>query len=136
MVMLGTPLSKKNSADRHNEAHDWLVDLVQQAQLVDAPMHFTPTKIAESLSLVCVFSPGGRAANRGRAIDALDEAEQSFSMGRKYYANISRLYYLYDDFNDRSRHAEHASSMMQADILAILRSLILQKRSSLRSTRF
>ena len=121
---------------------NWLGDLVAKERLVDAPMHFTTPKLAESLSLAWILSSTeqrqeltenrdrtylknlGRTINAHKTLRYLDRAEQSFSMGRQYYANIKWLYYLYDDFNDRSRHAEHASAMMQADLIAIYSAMV------------
>ncbi|MEM7257594.1 MAG: hypothetical protein AAF404_09420 [Pseudomonadota bacterium] len=117
--------SKSNVLEqRKDEAYVLLQNLDKQYKLVDAPMHFTPTKLAESFALTAIFSSNVRQSDIRRTVELLDEAEQSFSMGRKYYSNISRLFYLYDDFNDRSRHAEHAASMMQADLLAVFRSML------------
>ncbi len=56
-------------------------------------------------------------------------SEQSFSMGRQYYANISRLCYLFDDFNDRRRHATQAEQMANADMLALYRYVLDMRRA-------
>lgn len=124
-VLLGPapdPANKTNLyTKRHNEAEFWIRDLVEQNRLVDAPMHFTAAKMAETLALANVL----KRTDPQEAIEYLDRAEQSFSMGRQYYKNISRLYYHFDDFNDRSRHSEHAGSMMQADVLAFFRAKLL-----------
>jgi len=114
---------------RWTEALGWLDELVHKEQLVDAQMHFTPTKLAETMALFAVMMPGDllkkkkkpRKTLKADAVDLIDRAEQSFSMGRQYYSNINKLYYNFDDFNDRSRHAEHSASMMMADVLAYLR---------------
>ena len=50
------------------------------------------------------------------AITRLNRSQESFSMGQSYYENIGYLNYLNDDFNDRSIHFNHASSMALADL--------------------
>lgn len=44
----------------------------------------------------------------------------SYTLGGEYYAMIGRLYYLYDDFNDRQLHHARATEMSQWDISAVL----------------
>ena len=48
-------------------------------------------------------------------------------MGKQYYANIRRMYYLYDDFNDRRMHANHALLMSSMEIASILEALLSEK---------
>jgi len=58
------------------------------------------------------------------ALNRLSRAQESFSMGDAYYENIDYLNYLNDDFNDRSIHYYHASTMAEADLSEILALLV------------
>lgn len=133
-------------SDRRREALNLLADLSAREKVFDAPMHFTPLKLAESLTLAVVlhsdeevssdlkssqaqFDPGSGSATvrevfHGEAVQMLGRAVGSFTMGREYYNNINRLYYLYDDFNDRARHSAHAQSMFCADLLGVYSSIL------------
>lgn len=104
--------------ERSSEALSWLHVLIRKEGLFDAPMHFTPTELAESCALAVVCC--GADEFRHDAQTYLRRAQESFSMGREYYKNIKRLHYLFDDFNDRSRHSQHARSMFCVEILALL----------------
>ena len=42
------------------------------------------------------------------------------TMRRKYYEVISDLYYLFDDFNDRMIHYNHAIQMMAVELTSYL----------------
>jgi hypothetical protein len=84
-------------------------------------MHFPPSQIAEAASLLALACDDKFAEGVSRRFRW--KAEQSFTMGRQYYQNISRLIYLFDDFNDRRRHSVHAGQMGMADLLALYRYL-------------
>ncbi len=46
------------------------------------------------------------------AIKNLENSIGSHTMGKSYYENITKLYYLYDDFNDRRIHLNQAMQML------------------------
>ncbi len=54
----------------------------------------------------------------------LEESRQMYTLGPKYYQEISDLYYLYDDFNDRHIHHQQALQMASADVNTILNSIV------------
>ena len=62
-----------------------------------------------------------RAAQRDLA-----NSEEMYTMRRSYYQAIDGLYYLYDDFNDRQIHYNHAIQMAGAELNAILKYLVDQ----------
>ncbi|MEM9636336.1 MAG: hypothetical protein AAGA94_01715 [Pseudomonadota bacterium] len=113
------------TAHRLQEAQIWIDEIVETERVLDAPMHFTPINMAETLSLAAMVfgaESESQADNRKNlARKYMWRAVQSFTMGRQYYRNISRLVYLYDDFNDRRRHAYQAQQMGMADMLAFFR---------------
>lgn len=94
----------------------------------NADLHFTPFTIGLTLSwLALTIKNFGGDDNRS---DVLKFAEMGFrhlsrakeicSMGRAYYEVISNLYYLYDDFNDRHIHFQHALQMAGSELTVIL----------------
>ncbi|MEO0712150.1 MAG: hypothetical protein AAFY68_15620 [Pseudomonadota bacterium] len=105
--------------ERIDEAKKWFRELIEGEKLLDAPMHYPPCHIAETASLLALTCKGELAEGVSRRFRW--KAEQSFTMGRQYYQNISRLIYLFDDFNDRRRHSNHAGQMGMADMLALYR---------------
>ena len=97
-----------------------------------APMHFTPYAYAESSALVALSgvlnsSPYNASRIHRRALEKLQQARSAYTMGKQYYANIRRMYYLYDDFNDRRMHANHALLMSSMEIASILEALLSEK---------
>lgn len=60
----------------------------------------------------------------------LQLSQEMYTMRRGYYDAISGLYYIYDDFNDRTIHHNHALQMASSDLCSmILRRLSEQVRS-------
>ena len=126
----GCELSENNGErdTRMKEARLWLSELLDAEKLLDAPMHFPPSYMAETLSLLAIHDPQSEElANLSRKFRW--RAEQSFTLGRQHYQNLSRLVYLFDDFNDRRRHSVHAGQMAMADMLAFYR-YILDRRKN------
>ncbi|MCT4656422.1 MAG: hypothetical protein N4A65_11480 [Cohaesibacter sp.] len=165
----------KHQEERLCEAMDWLEELKHAEDQYDAPMHFPPHLLADTLTLAyyaqtLTSNPPSDAPEKKGAKRAIDQewshylradisfpdltalkgkggryhrdgafwekslkveareycrkARESFSQGQEYYNNISRLYYLYDDFNDRLRHVNHAVQMSHADLLALYKGLV------------
>jgi hypothetical protein len=50
----------------------------------------------------------------------IKQATEMVSMGRAYYDAISSLFYLYDDFNDRMIHFNHAQQMMNLEVISLI----------------
>ncbi|MEL7151739.1 MAG: hypothetical protein AAGK71_13455 [Pseudomonadota bacterium] len=119
-------VAKDQAENRLSEAKIWLGELLEAEKLLDAPVHFPPSYMAETLSLMAIDEPGSEELeNLSRKFRW--RAEQAYTMGRQYYQNLSRLVYLFDDFNDRRRHSIHAGQMAMADFLAFFR-YVLDKR--------
>ena len=118
----------------------WARELRIASERYDAPMHFSPYMYGETAALLvlsgvedCYYDRGNKPMildesplGRG-AIESLLKARESYSMGRQYYENISSLYYLYDDFNDRRIHSTHARLMSGSDIAAHLERALVEK---------
>ena len=97
-----------------------------------APMHFTPYAYAESAALAVLSgalnsTPYHASRMHRRALEKLQQARSAYTMGKQYYSNIRRMYYLYDDFNDRRMHANHALLMSSMEIASILEALLSEK---------
>ena len=60
-----------------------------------------------------------RAAKRDLA-----KSQEMYTMRRAFYEGISGLYYLYDDFNDRQIHSNHAVQMAGAELASLLEALV------------
>ena len=121
--------SREQIRNRLDEVRLWTEELLNAEKLMDAPMHFPPAAMAETLSLIAMVTPFLEEDMRDRFHDHYPEqarkhrwrAEQAFTMGRQYYQNLSRLIYLFDDLNDRRRHSVHSEQMSMADLLALYR---------------
>ncbi|MDY7094862.1 MAG: ATP-binding protein [Acidobacteriota bacterium] len=118
---------------------------VEELQFLEAqyasPLHFTPLEMGVSLALVDLRFRASQAAHgsllglsqtrRRRLEEIRDEAKrylqqssETYTMRRAYYENIQRLYYLYDDFNDRQIHFNLAMQMAGSEICLILSELV------------
>ncbi len=111
---------------RLQEAKAWVTELIEAEKLLDAPMHFPPSNMADTLSLMLISHPTLQTDEgwKNLARKYRWRAEQSYTMGRQYYQNLSRLVYLFDDLNDRRRHSVHAGQMNMADMMALYRHLL------------
>ena len=112
---------------------NWENELRMISESYDSPLHFSPYNHGESAALLVLKMARLDAAKKlsepdkgqmqrilRRAIEQLDKSRELYTMGNNYYEAISDMYYLYDDFNDRSIHFNYAIQMMSADMLAIL----------------
>lgn len=77
-------------------------------------LQFTPFDVAVPLAMVARLT--GNEADKNNAFDLLKTSQQMHTMRRAYYETISDMHYLYDDFNDRRVHYNHAIQMAGADI--------------------
>ena len=112
---------------------NWENELRMISESYDSPLHFSPYNHGESATLLALrmaqLDRDGKLSDPDktqmqrilrRAIEQLDKSRELYTMGNNYYEAISDMYYLYDDFNDRSIHFNYAIQMMSADMLAIL----------------
>ena len=125
----------------------WAQELCDLDEQVQAPLHFTPFHLGVTLAQLWirlkVQGAGGRLSTwtgirrglwlpqsedhhelqeiRRNALSALNHSLEVTSMRRAYYESISRLYYLYDDFNDRQIHFKHALQMAGWEYVGVLK---------------
>ncbi len=98
-------------------------ELLSLRSKLSATMHFSPIRSGTTAALAALLakkcgSPS-RAVERAATRD-LDLSLQMCTLKRAYYENISNLYYLYDDFNDRQLHFNHAIQMSGAEVATLL----------------
>lgn len=123
----------------------YLREVNQLAEQLQAPMHVTPMEVGRSAALYWL-----RESNFGRSVrtyeneagkvgkpsinwhdeayriatNALRQSRETYTMGRTFRDSISRLYYLFDDFNDRRLHTKHALQMSDMETCAIFEELL------------
>jgi hypothetical protein len=115
------------------QALEWTLELLELNEQFDAPLHFTPSHSGMTCALVWLWGAQRFAGQENRdVLDRLHRAaqrdlansEEMYTMRRSYYEAISGLYYLYDDFNDRQIHFNHAVQMAGAELNAIVKFLV------------
>ncbi len=110
------------------KALTWTTELLDLNASLNAPLHFTPLQLGTTCALVYLLSPldtsDSQQAIRDAAERSLLSSQEMYTMRRAFYENISDLYYLYDDFNDRQLHFNHAIQMAGAELSSLLRHLI------------
>jgi 2-polyprenyl-3-methyl-5-hydroxy-6-metoxy-1,4-benzoquinol methylase len=107
------------------ETKDHIKELIELDQLYDSPLHFTSLQSGLTLGLAYL---AGRDAPRDPAPrEVLHEALRKlrfslrlYVMRRSYYETIAGLYYLYDDFNDRTIHYNQAIQMAGCELASFL----------------
>ena len=126
-------------------ATEHVEELVELEDIYESPLHFVPLHSGSTYALFYLLITSGkdrslwketkknlrrqhRGAVRKRfahlALERLGQSREMVSMGRSYYKAIAGLYYLYDDFNDRFVHYNHAIQMAGADFRALLTELV------------
>lgn len=134
--------SKKN-ADAVDAMERLAEELWHINTLYRAPLHFTPYSSGlalgaaalriEDLSPTCAQdgaadgqSPDTRGSLVRHAIEDLNQSEEMCTMRRTFYDVIGGLYYLYDDFNDRQIHFNHALQLTMLDVTRTLKKRLAQ----------
>jgi hypothetical protein len=123
------------SGDGLAKALGWTSSLLELNEQFNAPLHFTPMHSGITCAWVWLWSltrPAGETAGVKDALERIHRAaqrdlynsEEMYTMQRSYYKAISGLYYLYDDFNDRQIHYNHAIQMAGAELTAVLKHLV------------
>lgn len=93
----------------------------------DSPLHFPPLMVGVSQALFSLVLDASAPSIADRTLpDAselaqwartnLEISREMVSMGRSYYDVIAELHYLYDDFNDRLVHYNHAIQMLGSEV--------------------
>lgn len=112
-------------ADRTREVLDWSKELMELQARLAAPLYFTPFSSGVAYGLVfwyCWLKDGKLRRDVGKAAERdLAASHEMFTLRATYYQNISGLYYLYDDFNDRQVHFNHAIQMAGSELASALR---------------
>jgi hypothetical protein len=105
----------------------WLIELREWRELYSAPLHFTPLQSGVTFAWAALACPGLNLKGtdvgevmRQEAVRDLETSQQMYTLRRAFYEAISGLYYLYDEFNDRVMHYNHAIQMAGSDIAAVL----------------
>lgn len=128
---------KKNDDDKERDwmrmAIPWADELLDLSAKFDAPLHFTPLHPGLSCAFMWLrLKHDGmgemnkreqlkvREHFRRAALRNLRASEQMYTKRRAFYRSISGLYYLYDDFNDRYIHYNHAIQMTCSDLVSLL----------------
>lgn len=118
------------------DVRSWIDELLKLSSDLDAPMHFTPLHSGITCALAYFRSSIPKVGSkleigdkeqeklRRTAQRELQSSEEMFTLRRAYYENISDLYYLYDDFNDRQIHISHGIQMAGAELNALLMYLV------------
>jgi hypothetical protein len=110
------------------EAH--IEELIQLELLYNSPLHFTPLQSGLTLAMAYLawerLGIEGLERNRvySQARQKLIASQQLYTMQRSYYEMISGLYYLYDDFNDRTIHYHQAIQMAGTELTSYMISLL------------
>ena len=115
---------------------EYLEELVELSDVYESPLHFTPLQTGLSLSLFYLLERklklnDLRSINWRKGWDTVEEighfarnqlqqSREMYTMGRMYYHAISDQYYLYDDFNDRRIHYNHAIQMAAGELNILL----------------
>jgi hypothetical protein len=115
-------------------AIQWALELLDMREKFAAPLHFTPFHSGITFALISLIWDQGKeddnAAKGWRrtiyraAQRDLRTSEEMYTQRRAYYEAIADLFYLYDDFNDRQIHFNHAIQMAGSELGTILRELL------------
>ncbi len=110
----------------------WFEELRDVEKRFDAAMLFSPSMLAETAFLMWRYHENDAEQERYRKIALVQvrRAIQMFTQGREYYKTISKMYYLFDEFNDRTIHANHAIQMAGADMLMMFEQDLTKKKTS------
>jgi hypothetical protein len=119
----------------------WLEELIELEMRYDSPLHFTPLQSGLTLataylawSELAQLRPRGGEDRRACRLteeevfrvarQRLATSQQLYTMQRSYYEMIAKLYYLYDDFNDRTIHYNQCIQMAGTELASYLIALI------------
>lgn len=111
-----------------NDIVEWTLELLDLEASLNAPLHFTPLDLGTTCALVYLLGGERESKDMKRILHAAERAllssQEMYSLRRSFYENISDLYYLYDDFNDRQLHFNHAIQMAGAELAVLLQGCI------------
>jgi hypothetical protein len=112
----------------HEETGPRLHELLDLNEYYGSSLHFSPLQSGLSLAAAylskdsALIKASGRSGDKlkARARQDLYNSLEMVTMRRAYYESISDLYYLFDDFNDRMIHYNHAIQMMAIELTSYL----------------
>ncbi|ARJ65155.1 hypothetical protein WV31_05520 [Magnetospirillum sp. ME-1] len=93
----------------------------------NAPHLFPFSDIGQSAALFVLIGQGDERIRR-TAIRYLKSGMEMYSLGTAYYTSLSKMFYLYDDFNDRVLHHTRAQEMASWELTSILLGQVTQGR--------
>jgi 2-polyprenyl-3-methyl-5-hydroxy-6-metoxy-1,4-benzoquinol methylase len=114
------------------EVATYIDELVRFERLYKSPLHFIPLHSGLTLGLACLRWRERVAVTvelrpafiHETAKQQLATSQQMVTLKRSYYETISGLYYLYDDFNDRTIHFNHAVQMSGMELASFVLALL------------
>lgn len=107
--------------------------LEETAEAYDGPLHFTPFYLGVSQALFGLASLWGHIEMKEdfrfdkalrKARETLSTSAGMFTMKKEFYRSIARLFYLYDDFNDRRIHFNHGTQMAGGELTFYLLAIL------------
>lgn len=116
-VLIDHSILAKTGVGERSDRIDLLVDLEDSYA---SPLHFTRFHSGMTLGMAVLLADEKRESIRGLAIRHLNESREVYTMRNAYYQAIADMYYLYDDFNDRDVHANHALQMANTELATYL----------------
>ncbi|MEL6666423.1 MAG: hypothetical protein AAFQ24_09815, partial [Pseudomonadota bacterium] len=132
----------EDHVDMLSEISRGLVELERLDQRYDAAQLFPPSEAAFTAGLIDIaiknivsrYAGDSRALVSGLPVHRMASICRKYcqswlemiTMGRKYYISIADRHYLYDDFNDRQMHSNHARLMLGCDLLTMFRHIFGQ----------
>jgi len=112
------------------DAH--LDELIELERLYKSPLHFTALHAGLTFGLASMAGCGSIAPDslQRESIRKLRFSQRLYTMRRSYYETIAGLYYLYDDFNDRTIHYNQAIQMAGSEIASYMISVLTESATS------
>lgn len=130
-VLLDDALVQGQPSD---ETEDHVKEILRLEQLYKSPLHFPPLLSGVTLAMAFLsldaISPLGTSLplQSGQLLQEarhrLSVSQQMYTMKHSYYETISGLYYLYDDFNDRTIHYNQAIQMASTELASYFLSVL------------
>lgn len=121
--------------DRSAEILAWAQELKKLNCRLGASMYFTPFSSGMSYGLAYVYIVRRKEATvpheemRRTAQKDLTASEEMITLRSTYYDNIAGLHYLYEDFNDRQLHFNHAIQIAGSEIASLLKYIVYRSKT-------
>lgn len=119
-------LISRNGAIDFGELTALLSTLENTAETYDGPLHFTPFYLGVSQAMFSLSKLWGEPRRvkpcrqsekeMRRARETLNTSIGTITMKKDFYRSFGKLFYLYDDFNDRRVHFNHGTQMAGGEL--------------------